>query len=116
MSEIYEENDLAKELRKCNQTQKHRKLLHKKGCDLIKSSSYNSNFTKHIIKIPNITNFWINKPRKLAVCTPHKVGSQTWRYFFQQLDVEDQYNRSEQTDEYFAKSWPIDGAQYFKVD
>lgn len=67
---------------------------------------------------PGISNVWLNKPRQLAICTPHKVGSQTWRYFFQQLDLTDQQKLGQQDtiiEEYFADTWPSTPEDYIKA-
>ena len=79
IAELYED-DYHEELENCQKTQKFRKNILKNGCEVLHNDS---NFNKMINTVPNTTHFWMNKPRKLAICTPHKVGSQTWRYFFQ---------------------------------
>ena len=68
------------ELKKCQETQINRKSILKKGCETLRS---NPSYNEKLSLVPDVTYFWMNKPRKLAICTPHKVGSQTWRYFFQ---------------------------------
>ena len=68
------------ELKKCQETQINRKSILKKGCETLRS---NPIYNEKLSLVPDVTYFWMNKPRKLAICTPHKVGSQTWRYFFQ---------------------------------
>ena len=68
------------ELKKCQETQINRKSILKKGCETLRN---NPSYNEKLSLVPDVTYFWMNKPRKLAICTPHKVGSQTWRYFFQ---------------------------------
>merc|ERR1719273_2875052 len=85
MADMYLE-DYHDELENCHQTQENRKYILQKGCEeLRKDSTYN----QMLSLVPNIDHVWINKPKQLSICTPHKVGSQTWRYFFQQLDIAD---------------------------
>jgi hypothetical protein len=68
------------ELKKCQETQINRKSILKNGCETLRN---NPSYNEKLSLVPDVTYFWMNKPRKLAICTPHKVGSQTWRYFFQ---------------------------------
>ena len=73
-------DDYLEQIENCHQTQKLRKEVLRTGCDTLRQ---HSNYNQKLNLIPNATHVWMNKPRHLAICTPHKVGSQTWRYFFQ---------------------------------
>ena len=76
----------------CQETQKQRQALLQKQCQLLfenRQKLDTINFS-YLENIPNPNASWINYPRKMVMCTPNKVGSQTWRYFFQQLDKFDQ--------------------------
>jgi len=108
IAELYED-DYHEELENCQKTQKFRKNILKNGCEVLRNDS---NFNKMINTVPNTTHFWMNKPRKLAICTPHKVGSQTWRYFFQQLDSKDRNGIGEE--EYQLENWPENSNQFLK--
>ena len=50
----------------------------------------------------------------MTICTPHKVGSQTWRYFFQQLDQKDQGHKEEDAEAYYSSEWPNNAKSFYK--
>lgn len=102
-------DDYLEQIENCHQTQKLRKEVLRTGCDTLKQ---NANYNQKLNLIPNVTHVWMNKPRHLAICTPHKVGSQTWRYFFQQLDLVDRNGKGKE--EYQAEKWPENSLQFFK--
>ena len=106
LEEFYQDKEeLNLEWRKCNQTQLQRLKLLKKGCEEL-----DFNLLK-----PDPVNIFKNDPRKLAICTPHKVGSQTWRYFFQQLDLQDR-NFDEKGEElYYVESIQGQFRHYLKA-
>ena len=71
---------------------------------------------------PKMNNVYVNHPRKLSMCIPHKVGSQTWRYFFQQLDRLDQEEEArfsnvenEIVENYTVEKWPDNMEPFFKA-
>ena len=63
-------------------------------------------------KQPTSTNIWINKKRKLAVCIPHKVASQMWRYFFHKLEKKDSGINSNEEMIQFGDHLPEDILEY----
>ena len=58
-----------------------------------------------------------NSQRKISMCTPHKCGSQTWRYFYQKLVQEDRDVdlRSLAEDDFTLVEWPQDAPGYMKA-
>ena len=61
---------------------------------------------------PTLTNIWVNTKRKLAVCIPHKVASQMWRYFFHKLDKRDSGISINEERIQFGDELPHDILQY----
>ena len=61
---------------------------------------------------PDLQNIWVNLKRKVSICVPHKVGSQTWRYFFHKLDEKDTGMDNNEQNIKFAQ-WPQDYGQNY---
>ena len=60
----------------------------------------------------------------ISICIPHKVGSQTWRYFFQQLDKLDQeeearfskdFENEKIVENYYVEKWPENMETFLKA-
>ena len=102
-----ESSDLESE--NCRKEQWERLSLLNEGCQTLQS---HPTFSHHLAQFPNVLHFWFNKPRHLTLCTPHKVGSQTWRYFFQRLEVQDK--ETVDHEEYHLKAWPENSQYYYK--
>ena len=101
------------ESEKCTQEQSQRLSLLQESCQTLLQSK--ENFSHHLAsQFPDVLHFWFNKPRGLTLCTPHKVGSQTWRYFFQRLEMKDKSGEVEQ-EEYYLEAWPSNTQNYLKA-
>ena len=102
LKEFYDTKELEQVEKVCTARQNQRLDLIRKGCAKLRQENRFS-----ITSEPKLMNVWFNKPRHLALCTPHKTGSQTWRYFFQQLDLSDHPDDSKEA--YMLDTWPTDG-------
>ena len=127
LEDFYLEDSLV-ETEKCTQEQSARLSLLQKGCQTLQSGNPEENpdilrnrvsgfskFSHHLAQFPDVLHFWFNKPRGLTLCTPHKVGSQTWRYFFQRLEVQDKNGGEVSQEEYYLSSWPTNIGHYHKA-
>jgi hypothetical protein len=95
LEEFYSAEDFPEELQYCTSQRFLRRQLVGDSCGMILSTTKQNrskimgNNAHFLEERPDIANFWFNQPRKLSLCAPHKVGSQTWRYFFQRLAASD---------------------------
>ncbi len=118
LSEFYSEEEAPKMAQKCIEVFSHRRRLLQSVCpDITTKFPKMANFSS---KEPDFQSVYVNKQRKMLFCAPHKVGSQTWRYFFQRLDARDKQNNIEfesvkKEDYILDGSWPDDIASYSKA-
>ena len=84
-------------------------------CTKLLSPHYATNETiKDKLKnTPHLDNIYINLKRKMGVCIPHKVGSQTWRYFFHRLDKRDSNINDNESRIQFQNELPDDIVEYY---
>ena len=77
------------------------------------NKTVNSSVKDYLFKEqPTLTNIWVNKRSKLAVCIPHKVASQMWRYFFHKLDKKDSGIGLNEDRIQFGDELPLDIQEY----
>ena len=115
LAEFYEGEELPKAYEKCQNVFKARRDLLDKVCPEVISKNANLS-----TKMPDFPSVYVNKQRKMMFCAPHKVGSQTWRYFFNKLDSwdkesENQVTHSHSDDFLLNESWPEDISTYSKA-
>ena len=108
--------DIQKSRIKVLQKQCQKLLLEKEKLGPIKSQFFDDPPN------PKMNNVYVNHPRKLSICIPHKVGSQTWRYFFQQLDKSDQEEEArfsnvenQIVENYTIEKWPDNMESFLKA-
>ena len=95
---------------------KRRRQRIDKTCKMLLAStpsSVNSTVKEHLTNAPELVSIWINQKRKMAVCIPHKVGSQMWRYFFVKLDENDSGISENESRIQFQNEVPKDITDYY---
>ena len=99
----------------CDERMKRRRKRVEEVCEQLTASGghINSTINDYLRKGPKLGNIWVNAPRKLAVCIPHKVGSQMWRYFFHKLDKKDSGISENESRIQFQTEIPNDIADYY---
>ena len=99
----------------CEHKMKKRRQRIDEVCKFLLENNSSSTSTTHEIfgVSPSLNNMWINLQRKMAVCIPHKVASQMWRYFFHKLDKKDSGIEVNESRIQFQSKLPENIAEYY---